>query len=101
MRLLPNISWWRESRFSNDDFWTFLNTVHARVIYPSTAILEATTALQGKLNSRQQRMEQQLFPQIHMLKSLRLDTKIFKMLLNYFSPTGSKNIHYLTVLLRQ
>ncbi len=67
-----------------------LNTVHARVIYPSTAILEATTALQGKLNSGATAYGTAVvFTDPH-VEVAEVGHEDLQNAVDYFSPTGSK-----------
>lgn len=69
---------------------THLHTVHARVIYPSTAILEATTALQGKLNSGATAYGTAVVLMDPYVEVAEVGHEDLQHAVEYFSPTGSK-----------
>lgn len=67
-----------------------LNNINARVIYPATAILEATTVLQGKLNSGATAYgTASVFMDIN-IQVAEVSQETLKNAMKYFSPTTSK-----------
>lgn len=67
-----------------------LNTVHARVIYPSTAILEAITVLQSKLNSGATAYGTAVVFTDPYIEVAEIGHKDIQNAVEYFSPAGSK-----------
>ncbi|MEK7458595.1 MAG: PIN domain-containing protein [Patescibacteria group bacterium] len=67
-----------------------LHTVHARMIYPSTAIMEAITVLQTKLNSGATAYGTAVvFTDPH-VEVAEVGHEDLQNAVDYFSPTGSK-----------
>ncbi len=67
-----------------------LNDVNAQVIYPVTAILEATTVLQGRLNSGAMAYGTAVTFTDPNIQIAEINQETLRNALKYFSPTTSK-----------
>ena len=67
-----------------------LNKLNAQVIYPATAVLEATTALQGKLNSGATAYGTAVVFTDPNVQVAGVNQETLRSAIKYFSPTTSK-----------
>lgn len=67
-----------------------LNELNAQLVYPASAILEATTVLQGKLNSKEVAYGTALLFTSPNIKIAEINQNTLKNAIRYFSPITSK-----------